>query len=110
MVRNTVTFALGGQVKIQDLAQGINVLQRLINALTHAADVVWVVDDLQPGSAVATLRGIADDPAKIDRVVDDYGDIGGLLERQENLRYGRRNSSKPLRQSGPWREPLNMCA
>ena len=90
MARNTVTFALGGRVEIQALAEGISVLQRLINALTRSADVVWVVDDLSPGSAVATLRGEADDATKIERIVDDYGDIGGLLERQENLHYGKR--------------------
>ena len=90
MVGNTVTFALGGQVKIRELAEGISVLQRFITALTHTADVAWVVEDLNPGSAVTTLRGIADDPTKVERVVNDYGDIGGLLERQENLRYGRR--------------------
>ena len=50
----------------------------------------WVVEDLHPGSAVATLRGIADDPEKVELVVNDYGDIGGLLERHEDLRYGRR--------------------
>ena len=90
MTTDTVTFALGGEVKIQELAKGISVLQRFITALTHTADVAWVVEDLHPGSAVATLRGIADDPEKVERVVNDYGDIGGLLERHEDLRYGRR--------------------
>ena len=90
MASDTVTFALGGHVKIQELAKGIIALQRFITALTHTADVAWVVEDLHPGSAVATLRGVADDPAKVERVVNDYGDIGGLLERQENLQYGRR--------------------
>ena len=87
MARNTVTFTLGGRVKIQELAEGINVFRRLITALTRSADIAWVVEDLQPGSAVATLRGEADDPAKIERIVDDYGDIGALLERQESLQY-----------------------
>ena len=90
MVRNTVTFALGGRIKIQELAEGINVFQRLIAALTHSAGVAWVVEDLQPGSAVATLRGEADDPAKVERIVNDYDEIGGLLERHERLDYGRR--------------------
>ena len=90
MTRNTVTFALGGQVEIRELAKGISVLQRLITALTHARDVVWVVEDLNPGSAVATLRGEADDPAKIERIVGDYENIGRLLEREESVDYGRR--------------------
>ena len=90
MTRNTVTFALGGRIEIQELAKGINVFKRLITALTQSQDVDWVVEDLRPGSAVATLRGEAADPIKIERIVDDYGDIGGLLERQESLQYSRR--------------------
>ena len=90
MARNTVTFALGGRVEIQKLAEGINALNRLISALTRSEDVAWVVEDLHPGSAVATLRGEADDPAKIERIIDDYGDVGGRLERQDIPNYGRR--------------------
>ena len=90
MARNTVTFALGGRVDIHKLAEGINALQRLIAALTRSDDVAWVVEDLQSGSAVATLRGESSDPAKIERIVNDYGDVGGRLERQEILHYGPR--------------------
>ena len=90
MSKDTVTFALGGRVEVQELAEGIGVLHRLIAALTPSKDVAWVVEDLQPGSAVATLRGEAKDPAKVASIVDAYGDIGGLLERGETLHYGSR--------------------
>ena len=90
MAKNTVTFALGGRVEIQKLAEGISAFQRLITALTRQSGVVWIVEDLQPGSAVATLRGEADDPAKIEQIVSDYGHIGRLLQRRESLEYGSR--------------------
>ena len=90
MSGNTVTFALGGQVDIQKLAEGISALKRLIAALTGSDEVTWVVDDLQSGSAVATLRGECDDPAIAERIVNDYADIGGRLQRRERLNYGRR--------------------
>lgn len=90
MARNTVTFAMGGRVAIRDLSNGIGVLQRLISALTGSAHIDWVVEDLHPGSAVATLRGEADDPTSVERIVDEYGEIGALLERREVLRYSRR--------------------
>ena len=90
MAKNTVTFALGGRVDIQALAEGVNALQRLIAALTGSDDVTWVVEDLQSGSAVATLRGESSDPVKIERIVNDYGDVGSRLHRNESLNYGRR--------------------
>ena len=90
MARNTITFALGGRVEIEKLAEGISALRRLISALSRSDSVSWVVEDLQSGSAVATLRGEADDPAIVERIVNDYGDVGGRLERQEILEYGSR--------------------
>ncbi len=90
MAGNTVTFALGGRVDIDKLAEGVNALQRLIGALTGSDKVTWVVDDLQSGSAVATLRGECDNPAIAERIVNDYADIGGRLQRRERLNYGRR--------------------
>ncbi len=90
MARNTVTFALGGRVDIQKLAEGISALRRLISALTGSDEVAWLVDDLQSGSAVATLRGECDNPAIVERVVNDYAEIGGRLERKEQLNYGTR--------------------
>ena len=104
MAKNTVTFALGGRVDIQALAEGVNALQRLIAALTGSDEVTWVVEDLQSGSAIATLRGESSDPAKIERIVNDYGDVGGRLHRNESLNYGRRvdqaaNTIKKLAQT-----------
>ena len=90
MARDTVTFALGGRFEIQELAAGINVFQRLMSALTHRTHVAWIVEDLHPGSAVATLRGEADDPALVEKIVEDFGNIGGMLERQETLHYRTR--------------------
>ena len=90
MARNTLTFALGGRVDIEKLADGINALKRLITALTGSDEVAWVVEDLQSGSAVATLRGESDDHTVVERIVDDYGDVGGRLERHEILHYGSR--------------------
>ena len=90
MAKDTVTFALGGRVDIEKLAEGVNALRRLIAALSRSDSVSWVVEDLQSGSAVATLRGEADDPDIVERIVNDYGDVGGRLARQEILQNGSR--------------------
>ena len=86
MAKNTLTFELGGQIAIDDLAKGIAAFRRLVNGLTpRSAGVAWVVDDLQPGSAVVTLRGEAADPAAVERIVDSYEKVGAALERKEDL-------------------------
>ncbi len=90
MTKNTVTFALGGRISVKELSEGISAFQRLVAALTGSSDVDWIVHDLSPGSAVATLLGEADDPAKVERIVQEYGHIGGLLERKERLPYSNR--------------------
>ena len=86
MTKNTLTFELGGRVEIADFANGIAAFQRLVAALTpRDADVAWVVEDLQPGSAVVTLRGESDDPAAVELIVDDYEKVAAALSRHEDL-------------------------
>ena len=84
MAKTTVTFELGGRVEIEQLQQGIALFHRLITGLTpRGAGVVWVVEDLQPGSASATLRGEAADLAAIERIVEGYEYFGAALSRNE---------------------------
>ena len=71
MAKNTLTFELGGWIEIADFANGIAAFRRLVTALTPSnAGVIWVVEDLQPGSAVVTLRGESGDPVTVERMVD----------------------------------------
>lgn len=86
MAKNTLTFELGGRVEISDFANGIVAFRRLVAALTpRKAGIAWVVEDLQPGSAVVTLRGECDDPAAVERIVDDYEKVGAALSWHEDL-------------------------
>ena len=87
MDKNTLTFELGGRVEITEFANGINAFRRLVDALTRNAGVAWVVEDLQPGSAVVTLRGESADPVKVERIVDSYEKIGDALARHKDLPY-----------------------
>ena len=90
MAKSTLTFELGGQVNLGRLEEGISVFRRLVSALTSSAEVTWIVEDLQPGSAIATVRGEADDLTMVENIVDRYGEIGKALERQEAPRGGLR--------------------
>ena len=86
MAKDTLTFEVGGRVAIADFDKGMAALHRLVAALTpHKADIVWVVEDLQPGSATVTLRSEADNPALVESIVADYGKIGDALARHEEL-------------------------
>ena len=93
MAKNTVTFELGGRVEIRDLENGIIAFRRLISALTPSNErVAWVVEDLQPGSATATLRCDADNPVVAEQIVQDYETIGSSLVRYKKppTQYNKR--------------------
>ena len=93
MAKNTVTFELGGRVEIRDLEKGIIAFRRLISALTpRNAQVSWIVEDLQPGSATATLRCDADNPVVAEQIVQDYETIGSSLMRYKKppTQYNKR--------------------
>ena len=95
MAKTTVTFELGGRVEIEHLAQGISLFRNLIEGLTpKGAGVTWVVEDLQPGSAVATLRGEAPDITAVERIVGEYESFGASMTREADTVLGDRNLSK----------------
>ncbi len=83
MSKTTLTFELGGRVELKEFEEGITLFTRLVSNLTPRSGVTWIVEDLQPGSAIVTLRGEADDPVKVERVIDDYEKIGSALSRHE---------------------------
>ena len=87
MAKSTLTFELGGRVDIRQLEEGITSFRRLIATLAVNENVEWVVEDLQSGSATITVHGEADNPAKVERIVDLYGKLGQALELGEDLHY-----------------------
>ncbi len=87
MAGHTLTFEMGGRVEMGQFQQGIAHFTQLVAALTQGTGVRWVIEDLHPGSAVVTLRGEAEDAAKVERIVGEYDSIGRALERREDLHY-----------------------
>ena len=87
MSKTTLTFELGGRVELNELEEGIRLFRRLVSNLTPRTGVAWVVEDLQPGSARVTLRGESDNPAKVEKIIAEYEEIGGALSRHETLRH-----------------------
>ncbi len=66
---------------MRDFARGIDLFARLVNALTSRQKVTWVVEDLHYGSAMATFRGEAENPALVEEVVAKYSEVGKALEQ-----------------------------
>ncbi len=94
MAMDNLTFELGGEVSLNDLADSFLRLKGLIGALTSEvsakARVSWVVEDLRPGSAAATIRGEAEDPEDVARVVKAYAVVGQALERNEPIPFSQK--------------------
>ena len=85
MAQNTITFEIGGQVDIKQLEKGFTAIRQLIVSLTGRAKVEWVVEDLQAGSATATLRGENGNLAVVEKVISEYEKIGKALQDQEDI-------------------------
>ncbi len=84
MSETALTFEIGGRVELKDLREGMALFDRLISALTPKTGVAWVVEDMRAGSAVATLRGEADDLAVVERVIAGYEAVGRDLSQNRD--------------------------
>jgi len=98
MRNDTVTLELQGEVSLQDLARGIEYFNALLAGLAAevAADarVEWLVDELQAGSATATVLGQSEHPQAVARIVAAYGQVGQAMQRHERIPFSER-VSKP---------------
>ena len=90
MAKNTLTFELGGVIDIRHLEEGVTAFRRLLSALSSKSNVKWSVDDLQPGSAITTLRGESGNAADVEHIIDQFEEIGRALERQEEIKFQSR--------------------
>lgn len=91
MEQDTLTLALEGDVPLADFAKAMGHLHKLITALARdidkAAAVDWRIDDLQAGSAIATVLGRSQSPETIGRIVTGYGLVGQALEQHQPIPF-----------------------
>lgn len=91
MSDNTLTISLSGEVSLSTFADIIQHFARLVDLLTRevAADtkIDWLVNDLQAGSALATIEGISEHQPAVQRVVQAYENVGISLQRGEPIEY-----------------------
>jgi hypothetical protein len=98
MPAETVTLALTGErIDLADFALAVARLDSLVRALSadvaSGVTIEWVIEDLHTSSAVATVRGVADDLTNVvdvERVVHAYTRVGRALESGTRTGYSDR--------------------
>lgn len=85
MPNDSLTLVLNGEVSLANYIQALGGLQELIKALQAevdpAAQVDWIVDELEKGSAVTTFRGRGASPGVIHKVVHGFEGVGRALQK-----------------------------
>jgi hypothetical protein len=95
MSHDTVTIALGGEnIRLDDFADAIRHFAGLIRAMgeevASGVQIVWTIDELERGSALATVRGTPaspDEMPSVENVVRAYARLGQALENNEPIPY-----------------------
>ena len=99
MAPDTITLMLEGEVSLEAFATALKSLNSLIDALTieEGGGIEWTVEDLQPGSALATVKGRSSQPGRVERVVRTYSGVGRALQENIQIQRGPRVSRPALK-------------
>lgn len=91
MSSNTLTLALEGDVRLAAFREAIASFEQLVNKLTaevaDSAKIDWIVEDLQAGSALATIVGKAETDEPVLRVISAYEEIGKSLQERKVIPF-----------------------
>ncbi len=94
MDNDTLTLALNGDVTLQEFAEAMREFNALVTGLTteiaRDASIEWVIDTLEAGSALATVKGETDSPDKLAAIVNAYSTVGRALHAHEPIPYSDR--------------------
>lgn len=93
MADDTLTIALEGAIGLKDFTKAIKCFQDLITCLSveMAQDKIdWYIDDLQTGSAIATIRGRSNSATSTEGVLRAYVEVGRALQQNEQLEYSQK--------------------
>jgi len=96
MINDRVKLAMEGDVRLDDLWQALQRLSALLSTLTAevcpGAEITWVVEALDAGSATAICRGEADRVGDVARVVDAYARVAAAMALGDTRDYSERVS------------------
>jgi len=96
--KDTLTFALEGDVTLESFSSVLSAFNALLGHLSKEvggdAAIDWMVEELYAGSAVATFHGLYEDLKIVETVVDAYETVGDALANGYEIPY-----SEPVRRS-----------
>lgn len=82
-MNDTLTLDFDGDVSLEDFAQAVSRFRGIIHALQAEicpdTQIDWLLDDLQHGSALVTVRGVSLTPNAVERIADAFLDVGRAL-------------------------------
>ncbi len=91
MPNDTLTLALHGDVSLADYAVAMENFNKLVQGLTaeiaRDSAVEWVIDSLETGSAIATVKSATDHLDTVMHVVAAYSAVGKALKANETIPY-----------------------
>lgn len=93
MANHTLTLTLDGDISLATFRAAITHFEELVGALTAEVagqPIDWWLDDLQVGSASATIVGRAASDEPVQRVVAAYETIGEALQHGDTMPYSPR--------------------
>jgi hypothetical protein len=103
MTDNILTFALEGEVTLDDFSEAIKEFRELIGALSQEiggkTKIDWRIDELNAGSALATIRGTSSNEEAVVGVIQAYATVGKALQSRTPIPYSEkvRRSARSLR-------------
>ena len=91
MSDNTVTFALDGDVTIDQFIKALQTLQQTVELLSReiapGAKIDWLIEDLKSGSAVTTLVGESTEQSSVIKIVKSYEKLGRALQNGDPIPF-----------------------
>lgn len=91
MADNTLTIALDGEVSLASFSEAMHQFQRLVTQLSNEIapkqPVLWVIDSLEAGSAIATVRAAAQNVEPVLRIVQGYEAVGRAVAAGTSIPY-----------------------
>jgi hypothetical protein len=94
MKDNILTFALEGEITLGDFSEAIKDFGALIAALSQEiggkTKIDWRIDDLNAGSAMATIRGDSPNGEIVEAVIRAAAAVGNALQHKEPIPYSEK--------------------
>ena len=101
MADNTLTMALMGDVPLREFASAMGDFNALVTNLSaevgSGAEIEWVIDSLETGSAIATVRAFSESPEAIDNVIAAYVTVGNSLHSNAPIPFSEKVSAPATR-------------